>query len=335
MSMRIAKVMAARAAVFLWCFALGGLALAQSGPVSVGGFPSGTLRIIVPASAGGGFDGTARAIQEVLREDRITTHPVEVINVPGGGGTIGLSRLVNQYKGDGSYILVMGLSLVGGMHAAKSTISLDTVTALASMTTDYQAVAVANNSKFKTLKELIDEVKKSPKAVVFAGGPIGSPDHLFLGNIAKSLGVPVKEVPYVAFSGGDLLPQIMGGHVAAGATSFSELKSNAEGGQLRVLGVAAPARLPGTNVPTFKEAGFDLVAANWRGVIAAPGISENARQAWIQMLTRVRNSERWKGILKTRDWNDAFVAGDEFREYLRRENERVAALVRDLGVVIQ
>jgi len=312
-------------------FAASNPLLAQSGPVSVGGFPSGPLRIIVPASAGGGFDGTARAIQEVLRDDKITTQPIEVINVTGGGGTIGLNRLVNQHKGDGSYILVMGLSLVGGMHAARSTVSLDTVTALAALTTDYQAVAVANNSRFKTLKELLDEVKKAPKSVVFAGGPIGSPDHLFLAYIAKSLGVPPREVPYVVFSGGDLRPQIMGGHVAAGATSFSELKGDVEAGQLRVLGVASPARLPGVNVPTFKEGGFDLVAANWRGVIGAPGMAENERQAWVQMLTRMRSSERWKNILKTRDWNDAFMVGDEYREYLRRESERVAGLVKDLG----
>jgi putative tricarboxylic transport membrane protein len=291
------------------------------------------LRIIVPAAAGGGFDGTARAIQEVLREDKITTQPVEVINVAGGGGTIGLGRLVNQHKGDGSYVLVMGLSLVGGMHAAKSTISLDSTTALAGMTTDYQAVAVPNNSRFKTLKELIDEVKKAPKSIVWAGGPVGGPDHLFLGAIAKTLGVPTREMPYVAFSGGDLRPQIMGGHVAAGVTSFSELKADAEAGLLRVLGLAAPARLPGTKVPTVKEGGYDLVFANWRGVIGPPSMTENERNAWVQMLTRVRNSERWKNILKTRDWNDAFLAGDEFRDYLKIENERVAGLVKDLGLV--
>jgi putative tricarboxylic transport membrane protein len=323
----------ARLCIAIAAFGLSTPLLAQGGPVSVAGFPNGPLRIIVPASAGGGFDGTARAIQDVLREEKITTQPVEVINITGGGGTIGLSRLVNQHKGDGSYVLVMGLSLVGGMHAAKSPISLTSLTALARVTTDYQAAAVANNSRFKTLKELLDEVKKAPKSVVWGGGPIGGPDHLFIGYIAKSLGVSAREIPYVAFSGGDLRPQIMGGHVAAGVTSFSELKADAEGKQLRVLGIASPARLPGTNVPTAKESGYDLQFANWRGVVGPPGMKDNERDAWVQMLTRVRNSERWKNILKTRDWNDAFLAGDEYRDYLKGENDRVAALVQELGFV--
>jgi putative tricarboxylic transport membrane protein len=314
-------------------YSVAGACFAQSGPVSVGGFPDATLRIIVPASAGGGFDGTARAIQQVLREDKITTQPVEVINVTGGGGTVGLSRLLNQHKGDAHYVMVMGLSLVGGMHAAKSTLKLDTVAPLARFTSDYEALAVPNNSRFKTLKDLIDEVKKAPKSVVIAGGPSGGPDHLFVGYMAKQLGINVREVPYVAFSGGDLRPQVMGGHVAAGVASFSELKADAEAGQMRVLAVASPSKLGDSKVPTAKEAGFDLVFANWRGVVGAPGMKDNERQAWIQMLTRVRNSDRWKAILKQRDWNDTFLAGDEYAAYLKGEYDRVGALVQELGFV--
>ena len=309
------------------------LCFAQAGPVSVGGFPDAPLRIIVPASAGGGFDGTARAIQEVLREDKITTQPVEVINVTGGGGTVGLSRLLNQHKGDGHYIMVMGLSLVGGMHAAKSTLTLSTVAPLARLTSDYQAVAVPNNSRFKTLKDLVDEVKKSPKSVVIAGGPSGGPDHLFVGYMARTIGLSPRDIPYVAFSGGDLRPQVMGGHVAAGVSSFSELKADAESGQMRVLAVAAPSRLGGSKVPTAKEAGVYLVFANWRGVIGSPGMKPNERQAWVEMLTRVRNSARWKAILVKRDWNDTFMAGDEFAAYLKSEYERVGSLTQELGFV--
>jgi putative tricarboxylic transport membrane protein len=102
---------------------------------------------------------------------------------------------------------------------------------------------------------------------------------------------------------------------------------------MRVLAIAAPSRLPGSKVPTAKEAGFDLTFANWRGVIGSPGMKANEREAWIQMLTRVRNSDRWKAILKKRDWNDTFQSGDEYAAYLKGEYERVGSLVQELGFV--
>jgi len=305
---------------------------AQSGPVTVGGFPTQTLRIIVPASAGGGWDGTARAIQEVLREDNIAAKPVEVINVTGGGGTVGLARLINQYKGDGHTVMVMGLSLVGSIYTNKSPVDLSTTTPIVRLTADYQAVAVANKSKYKTLKEVLADFRKNPKSVVWGGGPGGGPDHLTVGFIAKSLGIGPKDINYVAFSGGELRPQIMGGQVTAAATSFSELKADAEAGQLRILAVTAPSRLPGSSVPTAKENGLDLDFANWRGVVGPPGMKDNERQAWTEMLTRVRNSARWKNILKTRDWLDDFQAGKEFTAFVKAESERVGALERELGL---
>lgn len=305
---------------------------AQSGPVTVGGFPSQTLRIIVPASAGGGWDGTARAIQEVLREDKIAAKPVDVVNVTGGGGTVGLARLINQYKNDGHTVMVMGLSLVGSIYTNKSPVDLSTTTPLARLTADYQAVAVPNNSKYTSLRQLLDDFRKNSKSVVWGGGPGGGPDHLTVGFIAKAMGIAPKDINYVAFSGGELRPQIMGGQVTAAVTSFSELKADAEAKQLRILAITAPKRLPGSSIPTAKESGLDLVFANWRGVVGPPGMKDNERKAWIEMLTRVRNSPRWKNILKTRDWLDDFEAGDDFAKFVKTDSERVGALERELGL---
>lgn len=322
----------------LGAIALASLAVVLSGtglradPVKIGDFPSSTLQIIVPANPGGGLDTTARELQKVLQADGVAARPVEVLNVPGGGQTVGLARLLSQYKSDGNTLLVMGFGLVGGIHVNKTTVNLDTVTPIAMLTTEYEAIAVSNDSKYKNLQDLLADFKKNPRSIVWGGGPGGSPDHLLVGALAKALGIDPKQVNYVAFSGSEPRAQIMGNQVTAGVVGFGELKADGEAGLLRVLAVSGDKRLPGSNIPTIKETGTDVVLTNWRGLVGGPSISKESREGWIQMLTRLHDGAAWKATLKAKDWTDAFMTGAPFGTFMKSEDQRTRELVRDLGL---
>jgi putative tricarboxylic transport membrane protein len=181
---------------------------------------------------------------------------------------------------------------------------------------------------------LLDDFKQDPRAVKWGGGSAGGTDHITVGLIAQALGVQPRDVNYIAFSGGgELMPQLLGNHVSAGVNGFGEVKAQAEAGQLRILAVSGPTRLPGVDAPTLKEAGLDVQITNWRGMVGPPGMQENEKQAWTTMLTRMHDSPAWWEVLARHDWTDAFLAGDQFAAFLQEEDERVGKVLKEIGLV--
>jgi putative tricarboxylic transport membrane protein len=289
---------------------------------------------MAPANPGGGWDQTSRAMQQVLQDEKIAAQPVEVFNRGGAGGTIGLAEFVTQSRGDGHTVMTMGLVMNGAIQTNKSPVNLDTVTPLARLTTEYEAIAVGRDSKYQTLQQLIDDFKKDPKSIKWGGGSAGGTDHILIGLIAKEVSVDPKDINYIAFAGGgELRPQVIGNQVSAGVSGFGEFKSDAEAGQIRVLAVTGPSRLPGSNAPTTKEAGLNVELTNWRGVVGPPGMRDNEKQGWITMLTRMHDSPSWKETLQKQDWTDVFQVGDEFATFLKQEDQRVAQVLKEIGLV--
>ena len=305
-----------------------------AGPVTVGGFPSKTLRIMAPAAPGGGWDQTSRAVEQVLKDEKIAAQSIEVVNRPGAGGTAGLAELINQSRGDGHTVMTMGLVMVGAILTNKSAVNLSTVVPLARLTTEYEAIAVGKDSKYQTLQQLLDDFKKDPKAIKWGGGSAGGTDHIVVGLIAQAAGVDPKSINYIAFSGGgELRPQVIGNQVSAGVSGFGEFKADAQAGQMRILAVSGPSRLPGSDAPTMREAGTNVEITNWRGMVGPPGMKDNERQAWLTMLTALRDAKSWRDTLTKQDWTDAFLAGDEFATFLKQEDERVTKVLKDIGLV--
>ncbi len=309
-------------------------AAAGSGPVTVGGFPSKALRIMAPAAPGGGWDSTSRRVQQVLQEQKIAAQNVEVFNRAGAGGTIGLAEFVNQNRGDGHTVMTMGLVMTGAIETNKSPVKLDTTVPLARLIAEYEAIAVSKDSKYQTARQLFDDFKKDPKAIRWGGGSSGGADHICLGLIAQNLQVDPKNINYVAFSGGgELRPQLIGNQVTAAVNGYGELKGDAQTGQIRILAISSPSRLPGLDAPTLKEAGVDLEFNNWRGMVGPPGMKDNERQAWVTMLTRMHDTRAWQEILQQQDWIDSFLTGDQFAQFIKQDQERVARVLRDIGLV--
>lgn len=291
-----------------------------------------SMKILVPANPGGGWDQTARALQAAMQADGIV-RKVSVDNRGGAGGTIGLSQFVNGAKGDGSATLMGGMVMVGAIVSNKSPVNLTQVTPLARLTGESLVVVVPASSKVQTLKELIEQLKANPGSVSFGGGSFGGSDHILAGLIAKAVGVDPSKVNYIAYSGGgEAQAAIMGGHVAAGISGYGEFQAQIKSGKLRALGVSSAERIAGEPVPTLKEQGVDVELINWRALFGAPGITEAQRQELIAALDKAVVTTSWKEALKRNDWADVYLRGDEFAKFLEADSARVSKLVTELGI---
>lgn len=325
-----AKAVAALAAVAL---AASGCAGASSTTAS-GNYPSKQLRIMAPAAPGGGWDQTSRAAQTALEKAKLAPKGVEVFNVPGAGGTIGLARLRGE-KGNAHVLMTMGLVMVGAVETNKSAVTLDDVTPIARLSGEYEVLVVPKNSPYKTLADFVADLKKDAGKMPIAGGSAGGTDQIVAGLLAKEIGADPKKVNYVAFSGGgEALAAILGGKVKAGISGVGEWVDQIESGQLRALAVTSNDRVGDiSEVPTFTEQGVDLELANWRGVVAPAGLRDADKAAAVQLVEKLHKSQQWRDALNKNGWDDQFIAGDDFATFLDEEQKRVQGVLRDLGLV--
>ena len=292
-----------------------------------------SLRVIAPASPGGGWDQTARAIEEVVRAKNLAG-AVSVENVPGAGGTIGLAQLAGKEAGDAKVLMVMGLVMVGAILTNQSPATLDQSTPIARLTGEYEVVVVPAASELKSMADLVTKLKADTAAVSFGGGSAGGTDHILAGLIAKAAGADVTKLNYIPYSGGgEALAAILGGHVSAGISSFSEWEGQIKSGELRLLAISSADKLEGLDAPTLKEQGLDIELANWRGVIAPPGLDEAGKAALLDLVKQVHDSDEWKKILAAKKWTDLYLAGDEFAALVTEENKRTTEILKGIGLV--
>jgi putative tricarboxylic transport membrane protein len=272
-------------------------------------------------------------MQTVLQDEKIAKQ-VEVFNVPGAGGTVGLARLATTEKGKGDIIMTMGAVMVGAILTNKAPVGLASTTPIARLTAEYEVVVVPASSPHKSMADLIKALKADPGAVSWAGGSAGGIDHILVGLIGKEQGIQATRLNYVPYSGGgEALAAILGGHVTAGVSGYSEWVSQIQSGQLRVLAVSSEQRIAGLNFPTLKEQKVNVALANWRGVVAPSGIRANDRKALIAAIEKMAKSSAWKKILETRTWNDYLLSGDAFAKFVTEENKRIAAILTEIGLI--
>jgi putative tricarboxylic transport membrane protein len=289
------------------------------------------LTIVAPASPGGGWDQTARALQQALATIEPGTS-VQVENVPGAAGTIGLARFVSAERGNPHALLVTGLVMLSAIVTNQAPVTFAQTTPIARLTGEFEAVVVPAGSRFATLGDLVAEFRRAPTSVSWAGGSAGGTDDLLVRLLAEALGVPPASANYIAFSGGGpALAALLGGQITAGVSGYGEFAAHIDAGALRLLAVSAPARVPGIDAPTFREQGVDLDLANWRGLVAPPGLSDAEREALVRRVELVARSAQWRAILSRNGWEDAFLTGPAFRQFLMAEQNRVEGVLRRLG----
>lgn len=289
--------------------------------------------IMAPANPGGGWDGTARAMQEVMQAEGIAPS-VEVINVPGAGGTVGLAQFVADSAGDPTKLIVGGYVMVGAILTNGSPVTLKDVTPIARLTGDTEAIVVPAASDIQTLGDLVAKLKADPGAVSWAGGSAGGTDHITVGLLAKAAGVDPTKINYVAYSGGgEAMAAILGNQVTAGISSIGEFSEQVKAGTMRLLAVSSDARLPGVDAPTIKEAGYDVVVQNWRMVAAAPGLSDEQKAKIAADIEKLNASAGWTAMLEAKGWANTYLAGDAFAAQLDADTAATETVLRDIGLV--
>lgn len=291
------------------------------------------IKMIVPAAPGGGWDQLGRTVGQALQSAKLADR-VQITNVGGAGGTIGLAQMINSRKGDANALMVSGKGMVSAIYINKSPVTLSNVTPIARLTGEYEVLVVAAGSKLQTMADLVAMYKANPGSVSWGGGLAGGVDQLTAGMIVQAIGGELGKFNYVAFnSGGEVLAQAMGGHITVGMGGYNEFAAQIAAGKLRALGITAPKRLDGVNVPTLKEQGVDVEFVNWRGLMGAPGISDAQRDALVKMVSDMVKSDAWKTAVTKNEWLDLYMGGDEFKAYIDAEQKTVLKTVTDLGLV--
>ncbi|ANW20923.1 Bug family tripartite tricarboxylate transporter substrate binding protein [Streptomyces clavuligerus] len=290
------------------------------------------LRIMVPNTPGGGYDITARTAAKNA-EDADLTSDIEVFNLPGAGGTVGLAQLVNE-RGNGKLAMSMGLGVVGAVHTNKAPKTLADTTPIARLTEEQDIVVVSKDSPYKSIQDLVTAWKKNPgKLPVGGGSSPGGPDHLAPMLMAQAAGIAPKTVNYIPFDGGgELLASILGNKVAFGVSGVGEYLDQIKAGELRLLAVTGPERVPGLDAPTLREAGIDTEFTNWRGIVAPPGLTDAERDKLVTLVEKLHASPQWKESLKKHGWNDAFLTGEKFGDFLDEQDKRVDSVLKELGL---
>jgi putative tricarboxylic transport membrane protein len=302
-------------------------ALAAASALPLTARAAGTLKMMIPANPAGGWDTTGRALGAALVEAK-AADTVQYENKGGAAGIIGLAQFVNSAKGDPNAIMMMGAVMLGGIITGKPPVNLTTCTPVARLTSEYNVFVVPANSPLKNMKDVVAQLKKDPGSVKWGGGSRGSTEHISACMLARQVGVDPLKVNYVAFrGGGEAVTAILGGNVTVGGSGYSEFAEHIAAGKMRPIGVTSQKRLPGIDVPTMKEQGFDVVLGNWRGVYAGPGITAEQRAALTEMVVRATKTKGWAEALKKNGWTPALMTGKEFDDFVEYEFSSLRAIM--------
>jgi putative tricarboxylic transport membrane protein len=297
--------------------------------------PEKTVEFVVPASPGGGNDITIRKLHQILQARKLVDSSMVVVNKAGGGGAVGWNYL-NQHPGDGNYISISTMNLLTNKMLGTSPLSYTDFTPIASLISEYAGVAVRADSPIKTGRDLIERLKKDPKALAFSVGTgLGNSTHSALVLAMKTAGVDARNLKAVVFnSAGEGMTALLGGHIDAVSSTLSNLRTQLAAGKIRVIAVSAPQRVPGlfAQVPTWREQGVDAVFSNWRGIVGPKGMSAAQIAYWEGVFAKLVKTEEWKKELESELWDDDYAGSREHKKYLDAQNLELMSILTDLGM---
>ena len=275
-----------------------------------------TLKMMIPANPGGGWDGTGRSLGKALTEAK-AFDAVQYDNKGGAAGAIGLAQFVNSAKGDPNAMIMTGAVMLGGIITGKPPVNITQCTPVARITSEFNVFVVPANSPFKTMKDVAEAMKKDPGSVKIGGGSRGSTEHIASSMMARVIGVDPKRVNYVPFrGGGEATAAIIGGNVSLGGSGYSEFAEHIKSGKMRAIGVTSEKRLKGIDVPTLREQGLDVVLGNWRGIYGAPGITAAQQDVLVKAVVAATKTKFWQDELEKNGWTPALLTGKAFGDFV-------------------
>jgi len=305
-------------------------ALAAAGALPLTAQAAASVKMMIPANPGGGWDTTGRALGKALLESKVADS-VNYENKGGAAGALGLAQFVNASKGDPNALMVMGAVMLGGIITGKPPVSLSQATPIARLTSEYNVFVLPANSPFKTMADVVAQLKKDPASVKWGGG---STEHIAAAMIARAVGADPSKINYVAFrGGGEATAAILGGNVTIGGSGYSEFAEHIAAGKMKAIAVTSGTRLKGVAVPTLKEQGFDVEIGNWRGVYGAPGITDAQRKALTAMVLAAIKTKSWAESLEKNGWTPAVMSGPAFEKFVDDEFASLRATMVKSGMI--
>ena len=309
------------------------LALAAGSSLSLPSLAAANIKMMIPANPGGGWDTTGRALGKALQDSGVASS-VTYENKGGAAGIIGLAQYANATKGDGNSLMVMGAVMLGGIITGKPPVSLDKVTPIARLTSEYNVFVVPANSPLKTMKDVVEQLKKDPGSVKWGGGSRGSTEHIAAAMLAREVGVDAAKINYVPFrGGGEAVAAILGGNVTVGGSGYSEFQQYIETGKMRPIAVTSGKRLKGINIPTMIEQGYNIEIGNWRGVYAPAGLTAAQRKDLTDMVLKATKSKSWTESLEKNNWTSAWMANPAFDDFVDSEFASLRATMVKSGMI--
>lgn len=298
------------------------------------GYPDKPVEMVVAGSAGGGLDAVGRAIDSALRETKLFPETFVIKNVGGAGGNVARAQ-VNQKKGDDHVLYVESNRIYVNRIVGTTPLTHRDVTPVARLITEYIAWVVRADSPYRTSRDIFDKLKQNPDSVVFGVGTVPSNDQMNILRPVTASGIDPKKIKVVSFkSGGDLMVQLLGGHVPVISTGLSEAVEQVKAGKARVIAVSAPQPLPGdlAKVPTWRSLGIDVAILHWRGVFAPPGIPKETVAYWDKTFGQMVKTDAWKKQLEQHGWFDAYADSATFKKDLDAEEKIYSEILTDLGM---
>ena len=279
------------------------LALSSVASGAVSGPVLDRLVIIVPASAGGGFDRTAQSVARAMRAEHIV-RTVEIRRSPGAGGLIALAQFEGQTTTSDPTILIGGVTILGAEAVNHSMVSLADLEPVCQLSDVALAIAVREDSPIHSIGDLVEAMRADPDRLTWVGGSPGSADEVLLWAMAAKLRIPHDHFRFIAIPGGgeQVLDRLSNGPQFVAIRSYEEYASYPGRAKLRLLAISTAARFPGIALPTLRETGFDLVVSDWKGAFVSPKAPKAQRQAINHAFGQMLSSRAWANELAAQYW---------------------------------
>lgn len=323
----------------LLCLVLVSGILAACGDDDEGGgaedYPSGeTVTFFAGAAPGSGFDQTARAVAETLAQEELMDEAPVVENIPGGGGTIALNRLVNEEAGNSHVLQVTSTPILSNEVSGVADVGFRDGIPIARLIADYYLFAVDSESDIVDFEDFISRLQTDPGSVRIAGSTVGSDDWVAAAAVFRIADIDFTNLTYAGFSGGaEIAAAVLGGHADVGISGIGEFLPQIEAGEMRALAVTSEERIETLpDIPTVMEQGVDVAWENWRGFIGPPDMPEDVVQWWRDTFEEMVGTETWQEMRELYRWGDSFMI-EGFDEFLEERQEVIRTILEEAGAI--
>lgn len=296
--------------------------------------PTKPVEFIVHTGPGGGADVLARFMAQVIEKENLAPVRFQVNNKSGGGGLTAMAYVVEK-KGDTHAVAVFtGNWMTNPLVRKEAKYTIKDMSAVSRLVLEPALIAVKADSKFKTLKDLIDEAKKNPKTLKQSGGSLTSRDNVVRQLLMKATGA---DWAYVSFKGGgERIAALLGGHVNLMVVEPQEAGEHIKGGNMRVIATVAEKRLGGfPNVPTLKEAGYDVpIVPQVRGIVMPPGVAPDVVAYYEDLFGRLTKTASWKKYLEDQQFEDGYMKAAELSKFIDVFSTQMRGILKEAGVKV-